>query len=179
MPSNYSSSYCQHCPYCKTKHLSGSIQRLPLNAEVRGKSILLVFQAPGENEWTGNGGKNNPAPIISNNYRSAAARLRNSFKRIQKTRMDYDITEVVQCYPGKNANKRDRRPNAIAISQCSNHLAADIQNHAYSKIISFGVIANQAVDDIIRKRNISVTHIKLPHPSSGKLSNSVLDSNLK
>lgn len=179
MPSNYQNSFCQSCPYCNAKHLSSSTAKIPLNAEIRKTNTLLVFLAPGENEWTGNCGKTQPAPIISDNPRSTAARLRNSFNRIHKTRMDYDLTETVQCYPGKNSNKRDRRPCEAAISQCANHLMADIQGHAYTRIISFGVIANKIVEDIIIKLNTPVQHIKLPHPSSGKLSNSLLDSSLR
>lgn len=179
MPNDYQNSFCQNCPYCNAKHLSTSILRMPLNAETRNVDTLLVFLAPGGNEWTGNGGNDKPAPIISNNPRSTAARLRNSFNRIHKTRTDFDLTEAVQCYPGKNSNKRDKKPCVTAIVQCSNHLTNDIQRHAYSKIISFGVIANQVVDDIIHNQNISTQHIKLPHPSSGRLSNSMLDSSLK
>ena len=179
MPNDYQNAFCQSCPYCNAKHLSSTMQGMPLNAEIRKTNTLLVFLAPGENEWTGNCGKTLPAPIISNNPRSTAARLRNSFNRIHKTRINYDLTEAVQCYPGKNSSKRDRRPYASAIVQCANHLTADIQGHAYSRIISFGVIANQVVDDIIRKLNIPAQHIKLPHPSSGRLSNSLLDLSLK
>ena len=179
MPANYQNKFCQNCPYCNAKHLPSYLQGLPLNSEIRKTKTLLVFQSPGINEWTGNSGEDKPAPLISNSSTSTAARLRKSFCRIHKKRTDFDITETVQCYPGQYSNKRDKKPRIAAINQCSHHLAKDIQENTYSKIISFGVFANNIVDEIIKKQNITVQHIKLPHPSSGKLSNLVLDANLK
>ena len=92
MPTNYNNNFCLNCPYSGSKHLTINYNNMPLSAELNHSKTLLVFQAPGINEWTGNFGYTNRAPIISNSSHSCAARLRNSFDRIKKYRSNYDIT---------------------------------------------------------------------------------------
>ena len=175
---NYLSPDCNGCPYSskqsKDKHI-------PIIIERNKSDVLLVFQAPGKDEWCGNGGTQRPAPIISKKSHSTAARLRNSFNRKHVQRQNYDIAEVVQCYPGEGNNGRDKRPSKKAITHCSKILERNIKfnqwNH-YKKIVSFGKIANDVVERIIAKNNLSINHERLAHPSSYRLKNVDLDNSL-
>lgn len=167
---------CKGCPY-QNKCNGDGFKIKPLEPEINGSKILLVFQAPGRDELSGNDGVCAPAPIISNRSHSTAARIRNSLKRINKHRENYDITEVVLCYPGKNKNNRDKKPSKKAIKKCQEHLKNCIIDFKYDKIISFGKIANDSVESII-KENPKIEHIKLAHPSSNKLTNNELDAKL-
>ena len=77
----YNSGFCRDCPYSESKHLIGSLKNEPIKPEIHNSDTLLVFQAPGKDEWSGNNGTSCRAPIISNNPHSVAARMRNSFAR--------------------------------------------------------------------------------------------------
>ena len=128
MPIDFQNEICEQCPYYNGKHLDSSVNNyLPLFAEINNKKALLVFQSPGLDEWTGNQGKSVRAPIISEKTISTANRMRKSFERNGTNRKSYDITEAVQCYPGKNISGRDKRPSITVICCCSRHLAFGLE----------------------------------------------------
>lgn len=169
MPQTFSNQICKICPYCNGDHLQHCPKLSPLSAEKHNSSTLLVFQAPGIDEWTGINAQSR-APISSNNKRSTADRMRKAFSVARKQRTDFDITEAVQCYPGKTNSGRDRKPGAKVEQQCLKHLQNDILNGHYTKIISFGKCANRCVEKIIKAKMLNVQHIQLAHPSSGRIS---------
>ena len=160
---------CTNCPYSQT------ITTLsPIGIENNGSSTLLVFQSPGNDEWTRKTISGKRIPIDSISPHSAANRMRKSFVRKKVLRTSYDITEAVKCYPGKG-KKRDKKPKKDAISICEQYLENDIINNHYTKIVCFGEIAYDMVDSIVRKNNIQVNYVKAPHPSSG-VSNDTLNN---
>ena len=163
MPSQFR-KYCQQCPY------RGRYGRLPLSMEPNSCDVLLIFQAPGIDEWR------QGHPICSANPRSTAARIRNSLSRIGKSRGDFSITNAVQCYPGRGSNGRDKQPRMKARRQCAQWLKGDIQACYWRRIVVFGAIAKKSVRSLgFRGRRFRF----IPHPSSGRLSNSRLDAALR
>lgn len=164
MPGRFE-NHCEGCPYSQSP--TGS--NLPLSKESNGGSILLVFQAPGLDEWS------HRIPICSPNGRSTAARVRNSLARLKKSRSDFDITNAVQCFPGKTASGRDRKPSEIARKKCSEWLRSDINQKTYSKIIVFGNVARKSIDELLSSQAVPIIYLK--HPSGG-LSNAALDNAL-
>lgn len=186
MPANYSN--CSLCPYFNQQHLTGinsiySIQNpTPLSMDIGSNAdTLLIFQAPGVDEWTGNTVSGNRIPIDSQNSHSAAARMRNSMQRNVVQRTNYDITEAVQCFPGKRNNGRDKKPSSISQRCCLQHLIADLSQKQYNKIVAFGKVAYKSAMLAVN----TVNHLKLgitqpqptfaQHPSSG-VDKTTLDS---
>jgi uracil-DNA glycosylase family 4 len=168
MPITYE-SHCTGCPYFHAAHLSSefrSVRSAPLSKESRKAPVLLIFQAPGEIEWrTG-------APISNPKPGSAGARLDKAFIAVGKTREDFDITNTVQCFPGKHtATARDKPPTAAARSHCSNWLRDDIAGGVYTRIVVFGSHAKKAVHRLGYKDDSRFHFVK--HPSGG-LSNAEL-----
>lgn len=163
MPSTFG-NFCNGCPYERSR-----IGKEPLSKEHNGSSTLLVFQSPGIDEW--NLGK----PVCSSNARSTAARVRNSLTRISKSRVDFDITNAVQCFPGKAKSGRDNKPSEVARRLCEEWLRVDIDSSNYSKIVVFGAIAKRSVNSVLSVSTIPVVFIA--HPS-GQLSNADLDDAL-
>ena len=173
----YNSDFCKDCPYSESKHLIGSLKNEPIKPEIHNSDTLLVFQAPGKDEWSGNNGTTRRAPIISNNPHSAAARMRNSFARKNVRREDFDITEVVLCYPGKyESNNRDMKPKKTAIDNCIKNLENIISQGNYTTIISFGEVAKCAVKKaLISTNNQNIIHKAVNHPCY-RLKNEDLDA---
>lgn len=177
MPKNF--SQCLGCPYCNQAHLNGTqyytSNNVPLDIEQNNSKTLLVFEAPGEDEWI------NKVPISSQKIHSCSYRMKQSFTRKVVNRFDYDITEIVQCYPGKNLNKRDKKPVKQAINCCSKYLLNDILNNNYTTIVCFGVIASNTVNKIINDYNKNnynkiTANVKLAFHPSGDVSNLTLDN---
>ena len=140
MPNNY--SRCFSCPYKNQQHL-GSSQQSKVNTPLsirygikNGVSAdeLLVFQSPGIDEWQGNTVSGNREPIDSKSHHSAAARMRNSMRRKNVTKDDYDITEAVQCFPGKKGNNRYKQPCASSKLYCIQYLVNDLMKKQYKKL---------------------------------------------
>ena len=149
MPAYYE-SHCIGCPYHNAAHLpvaSRQVRSVPLSMEDNGASVLLIFQAPGVEEWT------NGRPVVGTNPSSAGVRLEAAFRIARRTRQDYNITNTVQCFPRKNpqvgpAKPRDNAPLAAARRHCSEWLLQDIQVHSYKRIVVFGAHAHSAVRDL-------------------------------
>jgi len=109
MPRDYDEN-CVGCPYHKdgSFHIQPPSRRSsPLEKTDNGAEVLLVLQSPGEVEWQ--------ACLPLQNFENGAGlRFKKSFERIGKNRKDYDITNSVQCYQGKGANGRDKKPSKKA-----------------------------------------------------------------
>ena len=163
MPSDFG-CHCDGCQYQYGDHLPHEDRAGPLEMEDNGSPILLVFQAPGEQEWV------NRRPISSTKPRSAGNRLKNIFALLGKARESYNITNAVQCFPGKkptvNGNKpRDRVPSASARRSCVQWLRNDLEAREYTKVIVFGAIARKAVESIVGKADGRFEYLR--HPTGG------------
>lgn len=145
----------------------------PLSKERHGAKVLLVFQAPGKDEIAMR------KPISSNNSRSAAARVRKSLERVgmKIKRSNFDITNAVQCYPGKNAVNRDLKPRESARKCCMEWLRRDIVNGGYCGIVVFGAFARRSIMGLELDKDDDL-FLYIRHPSGG-LSNIELDRALK
>lgn len=139
--------------------------------EVNATRALLIFQAPGEQEWR------SQRPVISVSDRSAARRFRDSLDRIGKSRQDFSITNVVQCYPGRGRNGRDKRPREQAKRSCAQRLRADIEDYCWRRIIVFGSIPKKSIVDILNYEEGDPRFRFVKHPSGG-LKNCDLDAAL-
>lgn len=165
MPTNYLNC-CAGCPYIENKTKD---TKSPLSMENNGSDVLIILQAPGVDEWKSN------KPICSTNKKSAAARIRNSLKRTGLTREDFNITNAVQCYPGKSLSGRDLKPSKIAQFFCSKWLKQDIEASKFRKIIIFGSIARNSIKMLALENDPRFVYFR--HPS-GFLKNKDLDSAL-
>lgn len=170
---SYDDAICKLCPYWNQR-LDGSLRvdrkNVPLGPEINGSDTLLVFQAPGDEECH----LHKPLQPIIKPGGTAGRRVELSWIRKRKSRTDYDITNVVQCFPGKKNDGRDKSPVEKAIIACSQRLYILLNTYRYRKVISFGKIANQSTSAILIKYQADIEHIKVPHPNGG-LSNHVLD----
>ena len=143
----------------------------PLKLEKNNSEILLIFQAPGKIEWT------KKAPIQKQESKSSAGwRIAKSWLRTGRKREEFDITNIVLCYPGFNEKiKRDKKPNKKTINCCLEKLKKEIENNKYTKIICFGKIARENICKIFPE-NIKNLQIKTVRHPCGGLSNEELDS---
>jgi len=167
-------SKCISCPYNQQQHLPVNQRTLrnspPIDLENNNSKTLLVFQAPGKDEWEV--GKAIQLTIKVGG--SAGRRINMSWERCQKQRTDFDIINSVQCFPG-NEGKRDLEPDVMAICSCSQRLENVLESNEYSKIIVFGGIANQVITSICKKLNAKSKIIDAPHPNGG-VSKETLDN---
>ena len=145
------------------------LNKLPLSMEHNSDDVLLIFQAPGCEEWR------NRQPLWSRVRRSAAVRICKSLKRIKKSRHDFSITNAVQCYPGKGST-RDKKPDHVAQGQCANWLKKDIESRCWNKIVVFGQIAELSVRCLGYGRNPRFRFV--PHPSSTNKKKRLSDKDL-
>lgn len=163
---------CQYkkCPYYQPNQTA-------IGYENNNSNILLIFQAPGNDEWTGNTMTGNKIPIDSNNSKSCANRMRKSFKRNKVFRGNFDIAEAVCCYPGKSQNGRDNKPWFSSMALCSINMVNILVKKRYQRIICFGDVAYDVVTTAITQIvNWSGPNSTLaPHPSSG-IKNAILDN---
>ncbi|HEY8159135.1 MAG TPA: uracil-DNA glycosylase family protein [Methylobacter sp.] len=166
---NIRQTHCLNCPGGQSQNPACSRANQPLSKEFNSSSVLLIFQAPGIDEW------NTGQPIISQGSRSAAARIRNSLVRLGKSRGDFDITNSVQCYPGKNSTGRDKRPSETMRKNCQSWLATDIASH-YQTIVVFGACAKKSVLALGYSNDSRFKFLN--HPSGG-LTNLDLDNALR
>lgn len=176
MPTEYG-CHCTGCPYLNADHLESHFQKMrmtPLSMEENDADVLLIFQAPGVDEWTT--GK----PVISTKNGSAGVRLKLAFHRANRTRQDYNITNTVQCFPGKKSQvgiskPRDLAPSAAARRYCAEWLRQDIEARRYNRIVVFGTPAANAVRKLGFEKDSRFRFVK--HPS-GRLKNIDLDEAL-
>lgn len=55
-------------------------------------------------------------------------------RRKGANRNDYDITEAVQCFPGRNSKGRDKKPSTISVRCCMRHLVNDLSQKKYTQM---------------------------------------------
>jgi uracil-DNA glycosylase family 4 len=172
MPSSFQLS-CVPCPYHpQNGHSQPSAreQVVPLSVETNSSEYLLVFQAPGIDEW--DEGK----PLCSNNRKSAAARVHAALGRVGKSRSHVSIANATQCYPGRGNTGRDKAPSEAARTQCLHWLDQDLRAHSNARIVVFGAIAKKSVLELGYKAD-DPRFVFLRHPSGG-LRNTDLDGAL-
>ena len=168
MPSSYTD--CVDCPCVHGRHLpevTKALQSHPLSLENNGSRTLLIFQAPGLKEWES--GK----PISSESVQSAGGKLRLAFDHLGKKRTDYNISNVVQCFPGKRApsgnnEPRDKSPPKAVRSACSKWLRKDISEGNYARVVVFGRHAEKAVKEIGYEKDSRFVFV--PHPTASGVS---------
>lgn len=180
MSSSYAndlSSHCIGCPYENAQHLPVTVRATraaPLTMEDNDGTILLIFQAPGINEWS------NGRPVSSTTTNSAGMKLAAAFAFCKKTRASYNITNAVQCFPGKKESTvgkrpRDKAPLIAARRHCGHWLRKDITAHNYERIVVFGSPAREAVIALGYINDTRFVFVK--HPNGGlsdvKLRNAV------
>lgn len=176
MPSSY--EQCSDCLYACGRQLTETdraIRDHPLSMEDSGSDTLLVFQSPGIDEWkTGR-------PISSSNPRSAAAKIAKAFELVGSDRWQFDITNAVQCFPGKRGanvdlSPRDMSPPTKVRSACSKWLERDIHKRPYRRIVVFGSVAKKMVRKLIGEDS---RLLYVPHPSARGVSVAFLAAALK
>lgn len=165
---SYDQENCPTCPYYEQKHLDPTSktdrQHPPIILENNESEVLLVFQAPGTDEWR----VGEAIQPVKKQGGSAGARIDQSWGRCQKNRKDFDIINVVQCFPGTIRNStRDLPPNTMSICKCKSRLLATIIAKQYSKIIVFGEIAYEIVNYLLQFLNYHPVITRATHPTGG------------
>ena len=116
---------------------------MPLPLEDNNSNVLLVFEAPGYYEW------HNRCPI----YDSSGSRMANAFESCGKIRTNYDIAEVVCCFPGTK-NKLQHSEVLLASTFCRRYLLNYVEKKKYHKIVCWGYIAHNNIIDIVKSIQI-------------------------
>jgi uracil-DNA glycosylase len=164
---------CENCPYNEQQHLNGTIYfngGNRLNFENNNSETLLVFQAPGVEEW-----KNGEAIHRQVNKRATGSRIAKSWELTDRVRANYDITNVVQCFPGKYKNGRDKKPRKLAIKKCMENLSVTIAEKNYRRIILFGKVAQDAFEELDNLGFDEGIIERVKHPSGGLSNNDLND----
>ena len=164
---NYPIEECHHCPYFDQQHIAASAAVVvrdspPVLSESNGSRILLVFQAPGIDEWeTGK-----PLQPTIKPGGSAGRRIELSWSRTGFNRNNFDITNAVLCYPGRK-KIRDNKPSEKAIACCIKNLEKTILNGNYSRVIAFGETAIKSSEFILQSVKSIKRLIRFRHPCGG------------
>jgi len=166
MPIDYG-THCAQCEFKDALHLpeaDRTTRSSPLAMERGAGSVLMIFQAPGINEWT------NGRPICSTAPSSAGGRLAAAFKEAGRARSEYNITNTVQCFPGKKmastaSRSRDKSPPASVRNHCANWLREDIESKEYTRVVVFGSHAKKAVTKLGYADDPKFRFVK--HPTGG------------
>lgn len=169
MTTNIVSGYaseCTTCPYSQQAHLiqeqKTNRQSPPIMLENNESNVLLVFQAPGDKEWDV-GIAIQPTIKVGG---SAGARIKYSWERTNKQRTDFNVINTVQCFPGNNG-KRDLIPNSMAICSCSKRLTSILRAKEYQKIITFGRVAKEVIENLVKTLTYTPILVNAPHPNGG------------
>ena len=129
-----------------TKARCKEVNRFPLEVEDNGSNILLVFEAPGYYEWI------NSKPIydsrVEGKLDSAGSRMAVAFETCNKNRNDYDIAEVVRCFPGRKSELKHTEIESAA-GYCQKYLLEELRRKKYCRIICWGTISHTCIIDLI------------------------------
>jgi len=171
----YINENCSACPYFKQSHLIGSDfitsrEFPPVASEINGSNTLLVFQSPGVREWD----IGLPLQATKKRGGSAGRRVELSWLRTGFRRKQFDITNAILCYSGFHCG-RDNHPAQDAERCCINNLRAVISGGSYSRIISFGDVANRLTAEVLESAFATADWVAVKHPCGG-LKNKDLDS---
>ncbi|WP_404823558.1 uracil-DNA glycosylase family protein [Myxococcus xanthus] len=104
---------------------------------------------------------------------TAGSRIAQSWVRRQIERASFNITNAVQCFPGKGVS-RDLAPDPKAVNACLGWLRDAMCARRYRKVIAFGDIAAQVVDIVVMLEDLHCEVQYAPHPNGG-LRNKFLD----
>lgn len=184
------------CPYKKcsnapAKNLGYILKKknngpLDLFSRCNTNSTLLVFEAPGIDEWK------NEEPVSSQRKGGAAVKFNNELKNKNKNKEDYDIAEAVRCFPGtstKTDNQKDSKELKKAAKYCQKYLELVLEAKNYVKIVCFGKVAKDSISSVvetfIKQKNQYYTKeyfeksvICLTHPMCSKTLSEDIVSNL-
>ena len=58
------------------------------------------------------------------------------------------VAVAVQCYPGRGSNGRDTRPSKSVRQHGANRLGDDIESYSWRRIVVFGEIARQSIEQL-------------------------------
>lgn len=165
---------CEKCPYINQSNLTVNQktkrEKPPIELENNESDVLLIFQAPGTEEWE----EGKAIQPTTKQGGTAGKRIQSSWERKDKKRSDFNIINAVQCFPGKES-KRDFQPNIKAICSCSKRLENILLNKQYRKIITFGKIAEELTNSILKSLKVKPVIINMIHPTGG-LKNIDLDN---
>lgn len=173
------------CPYKKcsanpSKNLNQILKKKnkgPLNlySKEASNTTLLVFEAPGIDEWA------KGEPICSNRKGSAAHKFNTEMAKQGKNKDQCDIVEAIRCFPGtstktKNNYKKDYNEEKIAREFCQIYLENVLTRKKYTQIVCFGKFAKDSVYGAIKKLVEQGNHyyanfnnvVSLPHPMYSK-----------
>lgn len=129
--------------------------KFPLPLEDNNSNVLLVFEAPGYYEWE------NRCPIYDSRSigkkDSAGSRMAQAFESCDKNRTDYDIAEVVCCFPG-NVGVLNHNEILSASIYCRKYLLRCVEQKKYYKIVCWGYIAHNTIIDIVKSIQIEDPH---------------------
>ena len=130
--------------------------------------VLLVFEAPGIDEWS------KSEPICSNRRGSAGYKFNTELNNQGKQKTNYDIAEAVRCFPGtstNSGNQKDQKELEKAAKYCRKYLKDIIQSKNYKKIVCFGQVAEHNVLQIM----LSLIKQKHSHYNRSYLNTSVVN----
>jgi uracil-DNA glycosylase len=148
-------NFCKKCPFHNQKNLNlGESQiKTPVLME-RGKNeskSLIVFKYPGIHESVN--GK-----IMVNIFKrggNIADRIFNSWKRVDKSKEDYDITFFIKCYKGENVKNVPKK----VVEFCSKIFRKELLLKEYDKIFIFGKEFYIDIIKIIEEENLNHLNI--------------------
>ena len=158
-------SHCKGCPYFNQVHLDLEERTCrpdpPVEAEVNDSHTLIVALAPGAEEWR------HCTPLMPSILRGGTAgrRVQLSWDRKKKKRSHFDITEAVQCYPGRGDGERDNEPVQKAVDACSARLRATLQKGNYRKAVALGGAAFNSLQEANTDPKLDIVEGK--HPTGG------------
>jgi len=169
--------------YIYSKRNNGPLDLYSLQ---HNNDILVVFEAPGIDEWS------KGEPVCSNRRGSAGYKFNTELNNQGKQKSSYDIAEAVRCFPGtstKTINKKDQAELKKATKYCQKYLKDIILRKNYEKIVCFGELAETMVSSIIkslhRQKNpyYSLSYLKenvkkLVHPMKNKKLSDDIEKNL-
>ena len=140
---------------CTTCGLDKSCKNPKIKRYGKGKrQILLVGLCPGFNE------DKRGIPFVG-----ASGEMAEKMLRLCGVDFNNDCTRtnVLACYPGKDAQGKDKKPTESQIKCCASNLERDIQEVKPQLIICFGTEAIQAVlkSDAIGSPNVTTLHGKV------------------
>jgi uracil-DNA glycosylase family 4 len=146
------------CPYKKCSvspsknhtyiHSKRNLGPLKLYSQAPTNDILLVFEAPGIDEWR------KGEPICSKRRGSAGYKFNTELKSQGKIKGNYDIAEAVRCFPGtstKTTNQKNDIELGRAATFCEKYLSDIILRKNYKKIVCFGESAEKSVESIMAR----------------------------
>ena len=151
MPNNY--NLCGKCIFNRNSlkqsvninYIINKKHNGPLSLEDNGSNILLVFEAPGIDEWS------KSKPVCSKRMGSAAVKISNALASCGKKLTDYDIAEALYCFPGKSSKgtgQKIQKEVMLGSKFCQKYLEQEILSKNYKKIVCFGKIAQESVSRI-------------------------------